>query len=87
MLCCVPRQSRRYALRSLFLGALLAAFANLAAAVAPVPAVRPVYFEHLGLRDGLSESSVQAILQDSQGYVWLSTESGLNRYDGYRVRV
>ncbi len=56
-------------------------------ATAPIPAARPVYFEHLTMRDGLSESSVQGILQDSQGYVWFSTESGLNRYDGYSVRV
>jgi signal transduction histidine kinase/ligand-binding sensor domain-containing protein/DNA-binding response OmpR family regulator/HPt (histidine-containing phosphotransfer) domain-containing protein len=69
------------------LGALLAALASGARAVTPVPAVRPVYFEHLTMREGLSESSVQGILQDSQGYVWLSTESGLNRYDGYSVRI
>jgi signal transduction histidine kinase/ligand-binding sensor domain-containing protein/CheY-like chemotaxis protein/HPt (histidine-containing phosphotransfer) domain-containing protein len=56
-------------------------------AAAPLPAVRPVYFEHLTTRDGLSESAVNGILQDSQGYLWLATESGLNRYDGYSVRV
>jgi len=45
-----------------------------------------MYFEHLTVRDGLSMSTISSILQDSQGYVWLATESGLNRYDGYTVR-
>jgi len=38
------------------------------------------------MRDGLSMSTINSILQDSQGYVWLATEAGLNRYDGYSVR-
>jgi signal transduction histidine kinase/ligand-binding sensor domain-containing protein/DNA-binding response OmpR family regulator/HPt (histidine-containing phosphotransfer) domain-containing protein len=45
-----------------------------------------MYFEHLTTRDGLSQSTVNAILQDSQGYVWLATESGLDRYDGNSIR-
>jgi signal transduction histidine kinase/ligand-binding sensor domain-containing protein/CheY-like chemotaxis protein len=53
---------------------------------APAPATRPMYFEHVTLRDGLSMSAVNSILQDSQGYVWLATEAGLNRYDGYTIR-
>ena len=52
----------------------------------PVPEVRPMYFEHLTMRDGLSQSTVMSILQDSQGYLWLATESGLDRYDGYSIR-
>jgi signal transduction histidine kinase/ligand-binding sensor domain-containing protein/CheY-like chemotaxis protein len=52
----------------------------------PVPDVRPMYFEHLTMRDGLSQSTVMSILQDSQGFVWLATESGLDRYDGYSIR-
>jgi len=57
-----------------------------APATTPVPAVRPLYFEHLTMRDGLSQSTVMSFLQDSQGYLWLGTESGLDRYDGYSIR-
>jgi signal transduction histidine kinase/ligand-binding sensor domain-containing protein/CheY-like chemotaxis protein len=78
--------------RSLRLGAclaaaLLGAHADALEAAAPVPAVRPLYFEHLTMRDGLSQSTVEGILQDSQGYLWLATESGLDRYDGNSIRV
>ncbi|MDJ0928581.1 MAG: two-component regulator propeller domain-containing protein [Gammaproteobacteria bacterium] len=44
---------------------------------------RAMHFEHLTLADGLSQNTVMAILQDSQGYLWFGTENGLNRYDGY----
>jgi len=63
-----------------------AALNVVASADAPAPAVRPMYFEHLTMRDGLSQSTVNSILQDSQGYLWLATESGLDRYDGYSIR-
>jgi signal transduction histidine kinase/ligand-binding sensor domain-containing protein/CheY-like chemotaxis protein len=56
-------------------------------AAVPVPAVRPMYFEHLTTREGLSHANVQGILQDSQGYLWLATESGLDRYDGNSLRI
>lgn len=58
-----------------------------AQASAPIPDSRPIYFEHLTMRDGLSQSTVMSILQDSQGYLWLATESGLDRYDGYSIRA
>jgi signal transduction histidine kinase/ligand-binding sensor domain-containing protein/CheY-like chemotaxis protein len=45
-----------------------------------------MYFEHLTMREGLSQSTVNSMLQDSQGYLWLATESGLDRYDGESIR-
>jgi signal transduction histidine kinase/ligand-binding sensor domain-containing protein/CheY-like chemotaxis protein len=48
-----------------------------ASAALPVSAERPMYFEHLTMRDGLSQSTVMSILQDKEGYLWLATESGL----------
>lgn len=44
-------------------------------------------FHQLTLRDGLSQSRVQAIHQDTDGYVWFGTADGLNRFDGYEFTV
>jgi signal transduction histidine kinase/ligand-binding sensor domain-containing protein/DNA-binding response OmpR family regulator len=79
--------STRRLLGALLTAAALGAGGTAAQAALPVPAVRPLYFEHLTMRDGLSQSTVEGILQDSQGYLWLATESGLDRYDGNGFRV
>jgi ligand-binding sensor domain-containing protein/signal transduction histidine kinase len=42
-----------------------------------------IRFDHIGIEQGLSQSSVRAILQDNKGFLWFGTEDGLNRYDGY----
>lgn len=38
---------------------------------------------HLGIADGLSQSTVNCILEDHRGIKWFGTQNGLNRYDGY----
>ncbi|MEW6984249.1 EAL domain-containing protein [Colwelliaceae bacterium 6471] len=43
--------------------------------------------DNLSVDDGLSQGTINSILQDDAGYIWLGTESGLNIYDGYSVRV
>lgn len=40
-------------------------------------------FARLGADEGLSQGSVTAIQQDGTGFLWIGTEDGLNRYDGY----
>lgn len=44
-------------------------------------------FRRLDTRDGLSNSQINRIFQDSKGFVWIATAYGLNRYDGYRFRT
>lgn len=41
--------------------------------------------QRLSPSEGLSQSYVNTMLIDNNGYLWLSTEGGLNRYDGYQV--
>ncbi len=36
----------------------------------------------LSVQEGLSQSSVNCILQDNKGFLWIGTQDGLNRYDG-----
>ena len=43
--------------------------------------------KQLRIEDGLSQSTIFASLQDSKGYMWFATRSGLNRYDGYKFNV
>lgn len=45
------------------------------------------YFSHISSEDGLSESQVKVILQDSYGFMWFGTKNGLNRYDGTSIRT
>jgi ligand-binding sensor domain-containing protein/AraC-like DNA-binding protein len=47
----------------------------------------PIKFGRLSVEDGLSQSSVFAIHQDSTGFMWFGTEDGLNRFDGYHFKV
>lgn len=49
--------------------------------------VRPIRLQRLSVEEGLSQVTVLAIHQDSRGFMWFGTESGLNRYDGYAVTV
>lgn len=44
-------------------------------------------FYHLSTEDGLSNNSAKAILRDSHGFLWIGTEFGLNRYDGYGFKT
>jgi signal transduction histidine kinase/ligand-binding sensor domain-containing protein len=43
-------------------------------------------FGNLNVDDGLAQSSVYSIFQDSKGYMWFGTGFGISRYDGTEVR-
>jgi len=47
----------------------------------------PASFEHISVEHGLSQNTVNCILQDKKGFLWFGTEAGLNRYDGFRFQV
>ncbi|HUH97743.1 MAG TPA: two-component regulator propeller domain-containing protein [Anaerolineales bacterium] len=46
-----------------------------------------IRFENISTDQGLSQATVNTILQDQQGFMWFGTEGGLNRYDGYQFTV
>jgi diguanylate cyclase (GGDEF)-like protein len=66
---------------------LVILFAGFAAAAASANGYHPMRFNHITLDDGLSQSTVLSVLQDSKGMIWIGTENGLNRYNGYEFEV
>jgi ligand-binding sensor domain-containing protein len=47
----------------------------------------PFGFEHIQEQQGLSHSVMSAILQDRDGFLWLGTFEGLNRFDGTHFTI
>lgn len=47
----------------------------------------PGGFRHITVKDGLPSSEVYCVLQDSKGYIWMSTDAGVCRYNGYSFEV
>ncbi|MEZ4927575.1 MAG: ATP-binding protein [Saprospiraceae bacterium] len=43
--------------------------------------------EYYSTKQGLSQGFVSALLQDSEGFIWVGTKNGLNRFDGYKFEV
>jgi ligand-binding sensor domain-containing protein len=44
-------------------------------------------FKHLTIDNGLSHNTVYAILQDKEGFVWIGTRYGLNKFDGFEFKL
>ncbi|MBP6309112.1 MAG: PAS domain-containing protein [Arenimonas sp.] len=49
--------------------------------------INTVRFQQYGVDDGLSQTTVRALFQDKSGFIWLGTQDGLNRFDGYEFRI
>jgi ligand-binding sensor domain-containing protein len=45
------------------------------------------FFRHYTSADGLANTTVYNIMQDSKGFVWFCTEAGVNRFDGHRFET
>ena len=45
------------------------------------------YLEKIGIDNGLSSNYPNNVIQDSKGFIWIGTNNGLNRYDGYQSTV
>ncbi|MFL5741005.1 MAG: two-component regulator propeller domain-containing protein [Flavisolibacter sp.] len=44
---------------------------------------RQYSFKHFSVMNGLASNRVNAVIQDKDGYIWMATQNGLQRYDGY----
>ncbi|MCF6240159.1 MAG: hypothetical protein L3J74_02290 [Bacteroidales bacterium] len=47
----------------------------------------PLYFKSYSIEEGLSQNTIYSIIQDKKGFIWLATQNGLNRFNGYTFKV
>ncbi|MBK8494456.1 MAG: hypothetical protein IPL50_05085 [Chitinophagaceae bacterium] len=52
-----------------------------------VTAQKTPAYESISTAQGLSQGMVFDLLQDTEGFIWVATKNGLNRYDGYGFKV
>ncbi len=74
--------STRLLLTNIFFWAIAAWAANVGA-----QPLKGMKFSHITPEQGLSNSTVEAIIQDHKGFLWFGTADGLNRYNGYELSV
>ena len=48
--------------------------------------VQNLYLQQLSVKDGLSQGTVNSVMADQKGFIWLATENGINVYDGYSIK-
>jgi ligand-binding sensor domain-containing protein len=70
-------------LRQLFFLVFFIALAR----ISVFPQAGNIKFENISTKEGLSQSSPNCIIQDTRGIIWIGTEDGLNKYDGYNFTV
>lgn len=82
------RKRRRYPIRLTGILTCLSTFFVPGAGEAQALNYDRLYFNHLkASNSGLSYDCVYEIIQDAQGFIWMATPDGLNRYDGARFKT
>ncbi|MDC1255967.1 EAL domain-containing protein [bacterium] len=79
---CIPSFKRLILLCAVFLFSNLCINQVLASSVTFDENIK---FQHLTAADGLSQNDVFDIVQDQEGFIWIATGNGLNRYDGHDI--
>lgn len=67
------RNSYRIFLTALLLGCSLGTLAQ----------STDIKFHHINVENGLPSNTVNCTIADSRGFIWIATENGVGRYDGY----
>lgn len=62
-------------------------FCTIVTAVTTMVRAQDYKFSHFSVEQGLSQTVVNCIMQDQQGFMWFGTQEGLNRYDGYAFKI
>ncbi len=62
---------------------MLAAFLLFASNAAITAQEKDIKFDHITVDAGLPSNTVNAVIRDSRGFIWIATENGISRYDGY----
>jgi ligand-binding sensor domain-containing protein len=68
-------------------------YAELQVSIAPEPVRLPIVdatdnrFLRLSTAEGMSQTKVDHMLQDNEGFMWFGTRYGLYRYDGYAFKI
>jgi len=83
LLCCWNLMLRLFVYHALF---FISVLMSQVALVQAQPAVKNLRFDRLTVEDGLSQGTINTMMQDKQGFIWLATEHGVDIYDGYRIR-
>jgi PAS domain S-box-containing protein len=84
----VARQRGRLRQGALLACVVLASLVQVAVATpARLADYRNLIFDRLGTESGLSQAAVSSITQDQDGFIWIGTQEGLNRFDGYHFET
>ncbi len=67
--------------------ALLLILHHILTCVAQSTQPNELHFNRLSIKNGLPEDVITSSLQDKEGYIWIGTQAGLVRYDGYTTKV
>jgi ligand-binding sensor domain-containing protein/signal transduction histidine kinase/DNA-binding response OmpR family regulator len=67
--------------------ALIGVFLTCLSLLSQITFGQDLSFKRLTINEGLSQNTAFCILQDKTGFIWIGTEDGLNKYDGYDFTI